>query len=268
MSWFPLEHGWHRNPKVYAQSIQARMMYVVSLSYCSEHMTDGEISSAALKMIAAEAQVPERTHKALISAELWEVVEGGWRVHDYLEHQPSAAKRRAAKEATRERVQRWRGNASRNASPKRVTNAVSNAAREEKRRVINHPTVTYDPPAHGGEDGSKLVDEPWRADGLPLGEERPGESVGQRWARYQAWRTADVPGPWFGSTPYPPRSQRVVEVAQAIGWSKVAELAALVDEWLPKLDEDVIFDALARCRGARSLNYLEQALRREAEVDP
>jgi len=58
------------------------------LAYCEEGLTDGFIPSVALDFLGVKGArhlVPR-----LEAAQLWQAVDGGWRVHDYAEHHRSA----------------------------------------------------------------------------------------------------------------------------------------------------------------------------------
>jgi hypothetical protein len=63
-----------------------------------------------LAQILAAARDPRRPD----SKPLFEVVEGGWMIHDYLDYNPTAEQAKAKRDANRGRIQRWR-NGQRNA---------------------------------------------------------------------------------------------------------------------------------------------------------
>jgi hypothetical protein len=70
--------------------------------------------------------------KDLVAAGLWVPVEGGYQIHDYGDYQPLAAQVKAEREATRNRVKRWRERSS-NDVTQSVTDPVTNGARDALR---------------------------------------------------------------------------------------------------------------------------------------
>ena len=64
-------------------------LWLCSLAYCQEGLTDGFIPTDALPYLGVKnaKQLAERLEKA----GLWDKVNGGWQVHDYLEHNRSAS---------------------------------------------------------------------------------------------------------------------------------------------------------------------------------
>jgi hypothetical protein len=61
---------------------------VCGLAYCQEGLTDGFIPLEALPYLGVKS--PSKHVSVLVKAGLWETCDGGWRVHDYLQHQKSA----------------------------------------------------------------------------------------------------------------------------------------------------------------------------------
>jgi hypothetical protein len=95
------------HPKVLAAGEDAAWLFVSGLCYCSRHLTDGFIPSSALRKITGKPR-PQVLAARLVSAGLWEPVEGGWNVHHYLEQQRSKEEVEYEREANRERQTRWR----------------------------------------------------------------------------------------------------------------------------------------------------------------
>jgi hypothetical protein len=76
--------------------------------------------------LLSNRRTARRAAECLVKAGLWEVVEGGYLIHDFLEYQPSSEKIKAKRAATRERVARFRNAVTpevRNGVTERVTNA-------------------------------------------------------------------------------------------------------------------------------------------------
>ena len=168
--WFKLNNNFGRNPKVARLSDKAFRVYVLGLGYCSDLQTDGIIGRHAFGEVGATG----KAHGELVSAGLWEdQSDGSVIVHDYLKHQSSRAQIEASREATRNRVNRHRCNASvtplqesDNAICNAVTDHVTNAdctsnvtLLEEKRR---EDKITEDHPSGGTRVRATPAKRRWR----------------------------------------------------------------------------------------------------------
>jgi hypothetical protein len=83
MGWARLDDHFHGNPKVLETDLAALGLYALGLSYCNDHLTDGYLSHAAVVSLHPAGPWKAATRE-LVRAGLWEVVEGGHLVHDYL----------------------------------------------------------------------------------------------------------------------------------------------------------------------------------------
>ncbi len=106
MTWVKLDDQFFRHPKARSAGKDGRLLYVTGLAYCTANLTDGLIHQDALPLVAAEAEVRPGTARRLVEVGLWEEVDGGYQVHDYLDYQPSAEKVRAERTAAKERMRR------------------------------------------------------------------------------------------------------------------------------------------------------------------
>ncbi len=143
MTFAQLHDGFYRNPKVQAAGSVGAWMWVASIGYASEGLTDGFIPLVALASLCPDLDAKPRLKVAarLVEVGLWEVADGGWRVHDYLNWNFSKAAVLAKREATLARVNKhrngprhgegnavvMRSNASSNAGCNAVTAPVTNA---------------------------------------------------------------------------------------------------------------------------------------------
>lgn len=85
MTWVRLEDGFADHPKIVAVGPEGMALYVAGLCYSNRYLTDGFIPQAQVpKLIGTQ----EPTSK-LVKQGLWEIVEGGYQIHDYDEYQPS-----------------------------------------------------------------------------------------------------------------------------------------------------------------------------------
>lgn len=119
MSWVRIEDGFFRHRKVIDLSKDAKLLFIAGLCHCSDQTTDGFISTASLRLIAASVDVKPQVASLLVDVGLWHKQADGHTVHDYLDYQPSAEDERRRKAENADRVKRWRDarNASRNALP-------------------------------------------------------------------------------------------------------------------------------------------------------
>jgi hypothetical protein len=104
MGWVRVDDQFFRHPKARSAGKDGRLLFVTGLAYCTSNLTDGLIHRDALPLVAAEAEVRTAVARRLVEVGLWEEVEGGFQVHDYLDYQPSAEKVRAEKSAAKERM--------------------------------------------------------------------------------------------------------------------------------------------------------------------
>jgi hypothetical protein len=63
-------------------------LWVCGLGYCQDGLTDGFIPDSAIEYLGVKRA--RSLAKKLVSVRLWELAEGGWRLHDYLEHNKPA----------------------------------------------------------------------------------------------------------------------------------------------------------------------------------
>ena len=126
------------NPKLVGLKAEAKWLHVVALCVAGRDLTDGHIRG---RVVAAEADVPERFATALIKAGAWhgeghdcdrcpQPDQGFLYIHDYLEHQRSRDEANRARRAGRTgAAARWgaKGNANRSANRNAEGNANRNA---------------------------------------------------------------------------------------------------------------------------------------------
>ena len=98
MSWFKLDDRIFDNPKIAALSDRAKVAYLESGTYCARELTDGFVPLNKAKAIAGTT----RALKELVPG-LWEPVAGGYRIHDYLDYNPTREKVLADKAALSKR---------------------------------------------------------------------------------------------------------------------------------------------------------------------
>jgi len=105
--WAKLDDQFSDHPKVVAAGPLAGWLAVCGLCYASRYLTDGYIPLAQVRKLADLDNAAELTDR-LVAAGLWEAIEGGYMIHDYLEYNPSRAQVLAAREANARRQEQWR----------------------------------------------------------------------------------------------------------------------------------------------------------------
>jgi hypothetical protein len=119
MPWFTIDDSFHSHPKTLGVSFEAIGVWTKCGAWCSEHLTDGAVPSALLRAWS----VREEAVSELVSAGLWDVDDGGYQFHDWLEYQQS-----------RDEVQSKRAKAK-----ERMSRARSRKVRANKRRTPEEP---------------------------------------------------------------------------------------------------------------------------------
>jgi len=101
MSWVKIDDSFDDHPKILKLSPFATTLHIRALCWCSRHLTDGRVPETALDRLTFGLTFEDVDGKALwpeagasISDELcraglWEKVDGGWSIHDYLKYNPS-----------------------------------------------------------------------------------------------------------------------------------------------------------------------------------
>lgn len=77
-----------RHPKFLRAGPAASWLWLAGVCYCQDALTDGFISTEALPMLGVTKPLPLAAK--LVQVGLWHAEEGGWRIHDYLQHNNTA----------------------------------------------------------------------------------------------------------------------------------------------------------------------------------
>lgn len=106
MIWIKIANSFPSHPKIVHAGPEAAWLFVCSICYANEHLTDGHIPVGALPLLPSGLKRPQRSANRLVDAGLWEVTDVGWRIHDYLDHQRSSEQILIGRQADRERKRR------------------------------------------------------------------------------------------------------------------------------------------------------------------
>lgn len=107
MAWVRVDDSFADHPKVIEAGPMASWLYVCGLTYCARLLTDGFIPDGQVRKLA-DLDGAKQLAEKLVEVGLWERADDGYRVHDYLEYNPTADKVRADRKAAQERMQRHR----------------------------------------------------------------------------------------------------------------------------------------------------------------
>lgn len=130
MSWVKVDDHMPRHPKFLGldrDRLVCQGVWLDGMCYASAYLTDGFVPAAALE------KGSERYAERLVVAGLWDRVEGGYRIHDYLDYQPTKAQVTESRRKNAERQSRLRNGA---------TNASSNAATDGEAHAATNGLVT------------------------------------------------------------------------------------------------------------------------------
>lgn len=102
MPWARLDDKFHSHPSTWQVGLEANGLFARALSYCADQLTDGFLPTSWV-----EANVPATRRNSdprgivqrLVDAGLFEVLDNGYRIPDYLSYNPSREKVLHAREA-------------------------------------------------------------------------------------------------------------------------------------------------------------------------
>ncbi|MFJ8345093.1 hypothetical protein ACIQ9J_01695 [Streptomyces sp. NPDC094153] len=127
MPWVKLDDRFPSHRKVALLSDRAFRLHVSALCWASENLTEGRILDRELSLVS-RIRGAKAAAKELEEARLWDRIDGGWSIHDYLEYNPDRARVRADREANaaRQKAFRERKRAEREAARNAERNAPRN----------------------------------------------------------------------------------------------------------------------------------------------
>lgn len=88
MTWVKLDDCFTDHPKIAEAGPLASWLYVCGLTYASRLLTDGFIPRSQVRRLA-DLENAEELAERLVSVGLWDTTDGGYRIHDYLDFNPS-----------------------------------------------------------------------------------------------------------------------------------------------------------------------------------
>lgn len=101
MTWVRLDDQFTDHPKLAAVGPVAGWVYVSGLCYAARYLTDGFVpETIALRFAGSSPELIEN----LVECSLWDRVNGGYQIHDFLEYNPPASRVKAEREAAKARM--------------------------------------------------------------------------------------------------------------------------------------------------------------------
>ena len=107
MTWLKTDDRYPEHRKVRRLTDGAYRLHHTAMCACAKDETDGLVTSEDIADMEHGARL-RKYIPALVSAGLWEEIDGGWLVHDFLDYNPSHADLEAKRARDRERQQRHR----------------------------------------------------------------------------------------------------------------------------------------------------------------
>lgn len=162
MTWAKLDDSFPEHPKVVVLSDAAFRVHVTALCYCARLLTDGFVPTATVRTVK-----PKILRELL--ADLWEPIEGGYIIHDYLDWNGSKASVLDRRRKGAERKERWEERQKNAGTDAGVTRyGTRDGTRYEQRPVPSSPVpehkgalVVDDQQRYLADRLAETVDEAW-----------------------------------------------------------------------------------------------------------
>ena len=103
MAWTSIDDAASYHPKARKAGLEAWGFFVAAIVYSNKHLKDGFIARECLDDVWPWGGKLERIAQRLAQVELFDVVDGGWRIHNYLKYQRSRDEILAQRAADAER---------------------------------------------------------------------------------------------------------------------------------------------------------------------
>lgn len=100
--WSRVDDNIPHHPKFLRAGPVASWLWICGNCYCNRYLTDGFIPSSVVPTLSSVSR-PLSSARVLVSCLLWERVKGGYKVHDFLDHNPTAKSVKLKREQDRVR---------------------------------------------------------------------------------------------------------------------------------------------------------------------
>ena len=136
VAFLAVDDGFDEHTKIENLSDRAFRLHVAGLCHCARNLTDGFVSERAFRGFSARLKATKRHKDELIRAGLWREYGPDFVIHDYLDHNPTAAD---VKERKRLRQEAGRLGGLRSGEARAQASASANAPALLKQAVEPHP---------------------------------------------------------------------------------------------------------------------------------
>lgn len=248
MVWAKLDDGFPDHPKVLAAGPLAAWLYVCGLAYAARLLTDGFIPTVQVGRLAA-LQGAEDLAGRLVSVGLWERVDGGYRVHDYLDWNTPASHIKRDRAAAAERMRRLRSGDTPAPAPAGSAAVRPNTARTngERSGEVRQPTPVPTPVPVRSETDSGPTPSAADAAGGAGGAAAPSASAAG----------GGVFDPFVGLPGFEPSPRFAAAVAEKYGGLDLGLEALKMADWHREHPDKPLSER-------RVLNWLQRALEQSA----
>ena len=107
MTWLKTDDKFPEHRKIRRLTDAAYRLHHTAMCACAKDETDGLVTEADIDDMEHGPRL--RKHIAtLVEARLWEEVDGGWLVHDFLDYNPAHAQQEEKRAKQRDRQAQWR----------------------------------------------------------------------------------------------------------------------------------------------------------------
>ncbi len=142
MPWLRVDDQFADNTKVAPLSNSAFRLHVQAMCYASSQLTDGFIPVGLLPRLGWTSEDVEDDVRQLAEQGLWERVDGGYTIHDFLEYNPCKADVLREREAAKERMRRARSGEVRENITQTSTKVPPSPSPSPSPSPIKDPTTT------------------------------------------------------------------------------------------------------------------------------
>lgn len=223
MSWGKIDDQFHAHRKAklaWKGHPRALGLHLLAISYSAGHLTDGLIDFEFVEEKLPVARERKQATDALVAAGLWIPADTGWRIHDWLDYNPSRADTLEKRRADAERKARRRAANS--------TRSPNGRAPDSARTPRGIRAVSAEPRA-GAPAGVSRPD-PTRPKSPPAPPEGGRHRDRVRWEKDIDSYAAEI-------FPQIPKNERDFAVRQAVkrGADSTEAVKAHIEKWFPQL---------------------------------
>jgi hypothetical protein len=172
MPWVKLDEQFRHHPKIVQAGAVGIAMYVCGLSYAAEYLTDGFVSRQAVRTLIdlddvifvgmhdSDSIDPIDVAHRLVDLGLWDEAPGGFRIHDYLDYNPSKVQVMAER-AVKQAAGRAGGQASATARATPPAKASADTPDQAKSNPVTVPVSVSDSVSIPERENARATNDPW-----------------------------------------------------------------------------------------------------------